>query len=270
MNVRRTMTRRVCKGFTLIELLVVVGIIGLLMAILLPALGRAREEAMKIQCASNLRQWGSSLTMYANDHNNMLPNAGDPPGGPLAWINQRLYLHAVQEWDPQHSWHDFNRQYLLEEAVRDIERGSYEVHFCPTAGQEGRNWALIHLGYFYMPNRELGDGAGVTRYEPEVEGWVTKGRLDGPYAQAPTMSDANFTDDGDVFHISGNGNVNGNHVSSGAGGTLEALGNNFLYEDGSVSWENNSEIRRGGIWDEGGHDREYWFWIDIAGLGATY
>jgi len=61
------------KGFTLIELLVVMVIIALLVGLLLPALGRAKEEARKTQCRSNLRQIGLAYQMYATDNNNYTP-----------------------------------------------------------------------------------------------------------------------------------------------------------------------------------------------------
>jgi prepilin-type N-terminal cleavage/methylation domain-containing protein len=59
------MTMRQVKGFTLIELLVVIAIIALLMSILLPALGQAKELAQRIRCMSNLRTFGSAIHIYA-------------------------------------------------------------------------------------------------------------------------------------------------------------------------------------------------------------
>ena len=60
------------KGFTLVELLVVIAIIALLMAILMPALRRTKDQAKNVVCQSNLKQWGVVFSMYAESSDGKL------------------------------------------------------------------------------------------------------------------------------------------------------------------------------------------------------
>lgn len=81
------------KAFTLIELLVVISTIGLLMAILMPALGAAREQGSRVVCASNLRNLGIALQIYLDGNDNWLPAAEPRDKDDLA-SQQNWYLNS--------------------------------------------------------------------------------------------------------------------------------------------------------------------------------
>ena len=79
MSIQKQTSRR---GFTLVELLVVIGIIAILVALLLPSLNAAREQAKSLQCMSNLRQIGVGIFLYTNDNKgHMMPALRYPSVG---------------------------------------------------------------------------------------------------------------------------------------------------------------------------------------------
>jgi len=75
--------RHAVRAFTLIELLVVLAIIGVLAALLMPSLGRARRQAKNTHCLSNLRQLGIAVRTYAEDRESVLPKAELLPSQPV-------------------------------------------------------------------------------------------------------------------------------------------------------------------------------------------
>ena len=81
------------KAFTLVELLVVIAIIALLMAILLPSLQAAREQAQMVVCQSQLKHWGTIFTMYTNDNHGSFH-----PGREQVLNEAHLWLHLYRPY----------------------------------------------------------------------------------------------------------------------------------------------------------------------------
>jgi prepilin-type N-terminal cleavage/methylation domain-containing protein len=146
------------KAFTLIELLVVIAIIALLLAILMPALGRARKQARAAACQMNLHHWGIIWSAYTGDHDGSFPDGTRTEGGKQVGH----WLFAVQP-------------YYKDEAIR----------WCPAATKpwgQGQNpfvaWEAVNVaggaGFFtsYGINNWLYDPAGETLWGyPAEDHW---------------------------------------------------------------------------------------------------
>ena len=112
------MSRR--KGFTLVELLVVIGIIALLISILLPSLSRAREQAKRVQCASNVRQFCTTMIMYAQNNKGWFPDVGNADG---TWDHSG---NTTKKWVELQQMHPAARDMFVEYGL------PRQMFFCPS------------------------------------------------------------------------------------------------------------------------------------------
>jgi len=118
-NLERNKAMREKKGFTLIELLVVISIIALLLALLFPALQRAREQARAVVCQGNLRQWGLRFATYQSENDGRFPQCSS--------LGIETSPEA-EKWLPYRRWSTYSHR-VFSGADSD------KLIVCPTASQ---------------------------------------------------------------------------------------------------------------------------------------
>ncbi len=162
---------RSVSAFTLIELLVVIAIIAILAAMLLPALARAKQQALRANCLSNLKQWGTAMHLYSGDNADVIPRDGMSSGGtwpgsgtdgtpddPNAWFN--TLPSAIAEKPLSYYFDQPGGNMALKMPLPNNSVGSKLWH-CPAANMTSADLAVVlatgsSQGFFsYIMNIDL-------------------------------------------------------------------------------------------------------------------
>jgi prepilin-type N-terminal cleavage/methylation domain-containing protein/prepilin-type processing-associated H-X9-DG protein len=241
------------KGFTLVELLVVIGIIALLISILLPSLAKAREQAKRTACASNVRQFCAALIMAANENKGRLMDVGNSDG------------RLTNEVNPPNPTSKLELQ-SMHEAARDrlVERYGMtrEVFFCPSNPEQNTdiNWRrtsegnITVAGYMMIGGR-TGLAQTKDRVDPNYKGFeevsgekvVVPGKLGQKafYEVLVTDMTRSYRDN---FGAPDDKEARSNHILANASDKGTGImpqgkgGANVGYIDGHVEWHPQNEM----------------------------
>lgn len=255
------------RAFTLIELLVVISVIALLLAILVPALRKAKDMAGRVTCGNNIKQNVLSLLIYAMENEEKLPL--QKMGGWLHDVSYETTDMMIKRsggdkdtfYCPSTKWNADNP--LLWQWWQSYQAG---VPFNGPEPTTNRDQYYRVTGYFWM--MEFDEGRGwqplgkhnfllkTTMYSSDDGDGNTGGPVKNSSA-TPLCTDQLFTDDygDDYLELDFTGSMYGglgevfdqydlsNHVNSG-----KPTGTNIGYVDGHVGWRNVDKIRRRNNW----------------------
>ena len=234
------------SAFTLIELLVVIGLIGLLIAILLPTLGKAREQAKTTACASQLRQLGLGFMIYAQN------NAG--------WLPSWSGWHQLEDDGTTipRSPGDETKVAWTTQLERSFVRPNNSVYNCPSFPSDRKINYFINGIYSRVTNRRA------FRFSEIKLG--SRFVLSGDCTQAglypvPFGNVVGLGDDADKDDASASSVVWKNQ----AGGiNIHRLGNNILFADGHVNIYDHYVEQ-----DITFHPKKVMNWADVAALASA-
>lgn len=193
MNTINPRSKRCPSAFTLIELLVVISIIGLLIAILLPALGAARQAAQSMACLSNIRQIGIAHQLYANDHQDEIPPVVSYLNGDSSLIN--------------YYWFEILADTMIS-AKRDSTTGNRDKFMredfsCPVFDLSRTSDNESKIGYGMSPyliyGRESLSGRDFPEYKPVQPGTSSSAPLTNTYRYEQIPSPSQWIINGDSF-----------------------------------------------------------------------